>query len=73
MKHVFFAILCMIIGSKFAHAADKQETVRIYEVNKYGQTQYHKGYIKLEGNKAQQVNKYGQTQHQKPSYAVKKK
>lgn len=73
MKWVFFALLCFIVGSKFAHADEKPQELRIYQTNKYGQTQYHKGYIKVEGNKAQQVNKYGQTQHNKPSLTIKKK
>jgi hypothetical protein len=70
MKWVFFAIMCFVVGSKFAHAG---EEVRIYQVNKYGQTQYQKGYIKIKDNKAQTVNKYGQTQYQKPSLVIKKK
>lgn len=44
---------------------------RIYEVNKYGQTQYHKeSYVKKD-DRIYQVNKYGQTQYGEKSYVIK--
>lgn len=44
---------------------------RIYEVNKYGQTQYgNESYVKKD-DRIYQVNKYGQTQYGEKSYVIK--
>ena len=51
----------------------KKDTVRVYEVNKYGQTQYHKPSLKVQGDKAYQVDKYGNTQYHRGTLKLKKK
>ncbi len=44
---------------------------RIYEVNKYGQTQYDKDSYVKKDDRIYQVNKYGQTQYGEKSYVIK--
>lgn len=74
MKYV---IAVLLLWSTFGWASEKPATkvttptTKVYSTNKYGQTEYHKGYLKIQGNKAVEVNKYGQTQYHKPKYKIK--
>ena len=66
-----FMLMLAVVLSFSANAAETRpapaKEVRVYEVNRYGQTQYHKGYLKVSGDKVVPVNKYGQTLHHKTS------
>lgn len=73
-----FVILLMIFSFSAQAAEPKstqkavQKDARIYQVNKYGQTQYHKESLRVKGDRVYQVNKFGQTQYHKPSFKIKK-
>jgi hypothetical protein len=70
-------ILMLLMVMSFAvHATDKPKSVqkdgRVYQVNKYGQTQYGKTSLRIKGDRVYEVNKFGQTQYHKPSLKIKK-
>lgn len=50
-----------------------QKDARVYEVNRYGQTQYSKKSYRVKGDRVYEVNRYGQTQYQKPTLKIKSK
>ena len=43
---------------------------RLYQINKFNQTQYHKPSLKVDDGRVVQINRYGQTQHHKPSVKI---
>lgn len=45
---------------------------RLYQINKFNQTQYHKPSLKVDDGRIVQINRYGQTQHHKPSVKIGK-
>ena len=62
-----FLIAVLLLVATVVQAADKEpeKVLKVYEVNRFGQTQYHKTHVRVKGDKAVSVNKYGQTQHDK--------
>jgi len=56
----------------FQANAQSQQPIRIYKVDSYGNTQYHKESYKVEDKKVYKVDSYGNTQYHKPHLKVVK-
>lgn len=72
---VILMLLMMFASAVNAGEQSKsiQKDTRVYEVNRYGQTQYSKKSYRVKGDRVYEVNRYGQTQYQKPSLKIKGK
>ena len=66
-------LLAMVLQISFAQAGDQEYRVkgdRIYQVDSYGRTQYHKGHYQVRGDRIVRVDAYGNTLHHKGSLKI---
>lgn len=64
--------LIWVLNLPIAFGLTSDKDVRIYEVNKFGQTQYHKKSVRIKSGTVYEVDKYGNTQYHKPKGVSKK-
>lgn len=71
MKFVFVLIAILLSGCNTIPTAEpSSQPTRIYQVDKFGNTQYHKPSEVVINNRIYQVDKFGNTQYHKPSKKI---
>lgn len=70
-KTLVFSVVHLCSYMAIVNASSAQDA-KIYQVDRYGNTQYHKPHIVIKNNRAYQSDPYGNIQYYKPHAVIKK-